>query len=208
MSSPTNSPPLFAAIRKAVSDKYSLIIWFVAINVFIGSAGVWVPLIPEIKNGWGAVDGKFLEVLRSGGAYTFVLAYLAATSWYVITEYVEDSDEHFRAQKAVFGAMALIVGMLCCFFTMDLLSRSDASKGLAKASIGDWLQVTFTVIGIVVGFCLALLQWAGGYSLDALLDKSQADEKSKAKQLMSEARAQGSGPSKNAIQVKGKTVRI
>ena len=55
---------------------------------------------------------------------------------------------------------------------------------------------------------MALLQWAGAYSLDALLDKSQADEKSKAKKMMSGARSHGTAKAINEVEVKGRKVKV
>lgn len=208
MSSTQNSPPLFAAIRRAISDKYSLIIWFFAINVVVGSAGIWVPLIPEIKHGWVSINSKMLEVLRSGGAYTFLLAYLAATSGYLITEYVENSDEHFRSQKAALVAFAFIVGVVSALLTLDSFSIPVPPNGPAETTVGDCIQISLTFLSIIIGFCLALLQWAGAYSLDALLDKSQADEKSKAKKMMSGARSHGAAKAINEVEVKGRKVKV
>lgn len=124
MASTPNSPPLLAAIRRAIADKYSLVIWFLAINVVAGSAGLWAPLIPAIRNGTEAVSSRMLELLQSGGAYTFLIAYLAATSGYVITEYVERSDQFFRGQKAALVALAFVIALISAFFTRDLFSAS------------------------------------------------------------------------------------
>lgn len=208
MASTPNSPPLLAAVKRAILDKYSLIIWFFAINVIVGSAGVWVPLIPEIRHGWNSIFSKLLEVMRSGGGYTFLLAYLAATSGYLIAEYVEESDRYFKSQKAALGAIALVIGLVSAFLTMDLFSGATPIDGLPETTIGDRIQLWMMVIAIVIGFLLALLQWAGAYSLDALLDQSQEEEKSTAKRMMSSARSQGTGKTKNVVDVKGKKVKV
>lgn len=208
MASTPNTPPLLAAVKRAISDKYSLIIWFFAINVIVGSAGVWVPLIPEIRHGWSSIFSKLLEVMRSGGGYTFLLAYLAATSGYLIAEYVEESDQYFKSQKAALGAVALVIGLLSAFLTMDLFSGAGPVDRSPETTISDHIQIWMMGVSIVIGFLLALLQWAGAYSLDALLDRSQEEEKSTAKKMMSSARSQGTGKTKNMVDVKGKKVKV
>lgn len=208
MASTPNTPPLLAAVKRAISDKYSLIIWFFAINVIVGSAGVWVPLIPEIRHGWSSIFSKLLEVMRSGGGYTFLLAYLAATSGYLIAEYVEESDQYFKSQKAALGAVALVIGLFSAFLTMDLFSGAGPVDRSPETTINDHIQIWMMGVSIVIGFLLALLQWAGAYSLDALLDRSQEEEKSTAKKMMSSARSQGTGKTKNMVDVKGKKVKV
>ncbi len=208
MASTPNSPPLLAAVKKAAEDKYSLIIWFFAINVVFGSAGLWVPLISEIKNGRGAVSLRMSELLETGGAYTFLIAYLATTSGYVITEYVERSNRFFQNQKAALLAVALIVGLFSVSFTTSLFAGAPATKGTPETAALDYIQIAMTIVAVVLGFLLALLQWAGTYGLDAVVDQSQKKDQSTAKTIMSRVHPAVSDRADEFVEVKGKKVKV
>lgn len=79
---------------------------------------------------------------------------------------------------------------------------------LTETSIEDLIQIAMTIVAIVLGFLLALLQWAGAYSLDAFLDKSQEEDKSKAKKMMSRAHSHGSTARSEFVDNKGKKVKL
>ncbi len=208
MTSNSESPSLIAAATRALCDKFPIIIWFFVINIVVGATGVWVPLIPAVSYGPESMYAKFLEVLRSGGAYTFLLAYLASTSGYVITEYVEKSDQFFRSQKTIVLAIACVIGLLSAFLTMDIFSNGSHSADSKTATIADKIQIWMTIAAIVIGFLLALLQWAGAYTFDAFLDKSQEKDKFNAEKIMAVANPKGTKKPNEVVNVKGKNIKV
>lgn len=208
MATSPKSPPLFAAIKRALVDKYPLVVWFFAINVAVGLAGFWAPLIPEIRHGSDAIISRTLELLRSGGAYTFLIAYLASASGYLITEYVDRSAQFFRNEKAALVGFAFVIGVFSIAFTIALFSGSTRSTLAPVVTADDWIQIGMTVIAIVLGFLLLLLQWAGTYSFEAFLDQSQKADKSTAEALMSHAGQSAKYSAQEVVEVKGKKVKI
>lgn len=208
MASTPNSPPLLAAVKKAVADKYSLIIWFFAINVVAGSAGLWVPLISQLNGSHGAVSSRVAELLQAGGGYTFLIAYLATTSGYVVTEYVDRSNRFFRNQKATLLGLVLIVGLISVSCTASLFSVALVSKGAPETIAVDYIQIVMALIAVVLGFLLALLQWAGTYGLDAVVDQSQEKDQSTAKTMMSRVRPAGTDRADEFVEVNGKKVKV
>lgn len=208
MATSPESPALSAAIGRALADKYALAIWFFAINVAAGLAGFWAPLIPEIPHGPDAIISKTLELLRSGGAYTFLIAYLAGAAGYVITEYVDGSARFFRNEKAALVGIAFTIGVFAVAFTMALFSGSARSTVPPVVTVQDWIQIGMTVTAIVLGFLLVLLQWAGTYGFEAVIDESQKADKNTAEAVMSRTGQSAEAGTQDVVEVKGKKVKI
>lgn len=186
---------LIPSLKMAWKNKKAHIFWFFLINVFFGAMGVWAPLIQPLLAPNGMALPKFIDVLESGGAYTFAVAYLAATAGYIVFEYLDEKEQNFKTAKAVTGGIALVLVVIFGIITATQLAIPSTLQSAKEFGGREWLQTVATIAAVFIGFALAFIQWASSCSLDATVDKNQAESKQESKKVMKRAAGRSSGSS-------------
>lgn len=198
----STSSLLNPSLKKALETKKAHIFWFFLINVFFGAMGVWAPLIQPLLAANGTVLPKFIEVLESGGAYTFAVAYLAATAGYIVFEYLDEKEQNFKTAKAVTGGTALVLVVIFGIITATQLAIPSAAPTVKEFGGRELFQTIATIVAVFIGFALAFIQWASSCSLDATVDKNQAESKVESKRVMK--RTAGKSGDSSIVQTVGK----
>ena len=98
--------------RSFLAAKTVHIFVFIAVNVVVGSLGVWMPLMTSLFVENTTFVGELSRTLSASGAYTFAVAYLAASSAYIAYDYLEDRSTIHRKSKTVFLTTAFILIIL------------------------------------------------------------------------------------------------
>jgi hypothetical protein len=99
--------------RSFFSAKSVHIFLFVVVNVFIGSLGVWMPLMTSLFLKDVRFSSELSASLSASGPYTFAVAYLAASSAYIAYDFLESRTSPNRKIKTVFGTTAFVLIILC-----------------------------------------------------------------------------------------------
>jgi len=80
---------MFLSLRMVIDEKRAHIFVFLLVNIFFGAMGFWAPLVQPLVEDNGGFVRKLVEVLATGGAYTFSVAYMAASASYILFEYLD-----------------------------------------------------------------------------------------------------------------------
>lgn len=192
---------------------------FVVVNIFVGSLGVWMPvLLAGVRHEVDYIP-SVMRQLEAGGPYTFAVAYLAAAASFVVSEYLSGASTGGRKLKTVFALFAFVLVILC-----TLLSASQASGGQqiespsasteASAPGGphgssglDWgavdpagrLQLQLTGLAVLVGLILFILAQSSTEDMRGEIEQIDARMKREAAEL--QAGANKLGPAASGIKV-------
>lgn len=123
-------------IKQFIKAKWLHVTVFFAINVVIGSLGVWLAVVIAASNDQKTAFDELIKSFDSGGPYTFAVAYLAAATAYLVKEYQEKIDTDFRMYKTFFGVLAVLLIIICSVLAAAQTQNSESSPSnkLFKAS--------------------------------------------------------------------------
>ena len=114
-------------IQLFIKAKWLHFIVFFAINVVIGSLGVWLAVVIAASNDQKTAFEELIKSFDSGGPYTFAVAYLAAATAYLVKEYQEKIDTDFRMYKTFFGVLAVLLIIICSVLAAAQSQNSESS---------------------------------------------------------------------------------
>ncbi|WNV05964.1 hypothetical protein RP726_05990 [Candidatus Methylospira mobilis] len=89
------------------------IVIFLAVNVLVGSMGIWMPILASLARHDMYAFEEFSKVLLAGGPYIFDVAYLAGSSSFLVYEYLDGKVGSYRRWKTLLGIVAFLLIILC-----------------------------------------------------------------------------------------------
>ena len=197
---PSIDSGLIRDIWKLMQSKWVHVTVFFIINVVMGSLGVWLPIALAAINPGASTHEELVKVFRASGPYTFAVAYLTAAAAYIALEYLEGVETQFRGLKTFLGLMAFLAIVLCSLLAaaqpsaplLDRTTNTMVQSYVSKFGVGDVVQATLTVISLLLGFLLFLLDRAEDddqiEALTAIRDKTTS-RKREAQDLMDTAKS-------------------
>lgn len=118
---------------------------FIVVNVFIGSLGVWMPLMTSLLLEEVRFSTQLSDVLAASGPYTFAIAYLAASSAYAAYDFLENRTSPNRKSKTVFATTAFVLIILCtllsAFQTQISHLAAPHRESLTKPSLASGIPI-------------------------------------------------------------------
>lgn len=164
------------SLLKFLWIKKTHVFWFFVINLFFGAMGVWAPLLSSN----GSIRTNFIGVLDAGGLYTFACAYLAAAGGYIVFEYLSGKDANYKSCKATFIGFALILIVLSGLIVGKKIDNSVTQS--TNESI-DTVQVYLTLISLLVGFALGVIQFYSENGMNSVVDNNKQEARNSVKSL-------------------------
>lgn len=174
---------MILSIKMVFQQKLTHIFVFLFVNIFFGAMGFWAPLLQPLINNNGSFITKLIEVLATGGAYTFSAAYLAASASYLIFEYLDTKEQNYKTAKIITAGIAAILIVFCMLLAGPQLAAEITKTPQKTLQNKELVQCLILGLSVLTGLILAIIQWAGTFSADAAVDGNQATAKEQSKKI-------------------------
>ena len=150
---PANWPT--APKRYLKEDRYGAFT-FVWTNLFLGTLGLWAPLVGAWLTGHKPVPTLAKEMMASGSLYLFVIPFVASIACSVfMAAHIAKSDSNRPWRLDVLKAVVLLVFVVCLF-----LMPYQVLANQSVMALNAWVQIVVSLLAALAGiyvFCLLKL---------------------------------------------------
>ena len=150
---PANWPT--APKRYLKEDRYGAFT-FVWTNLFLGTLGLWAPLVGAWLTGHKPVPTLAKEMMASGSLYLFVIPFVVSIACSVfMAAHIAKSDSNRPWRLDVLKAVVLLVFVVCLF-----LMPYQVLANQSVMALNAWVQIVVSLLAALAGiyvFCLLKL---------------------------------------------------